>query len=67
MWVARDKDNVLTLYKNKPYRNGDYWTCDIPYLIIDESWFPELKWENEPLEVTLIPDLRVNKPSYVEF
>ena len=53
-WVARDQDGLLTLFDSEPKR-----------FPIDESWvgcgftdlpkdlFPDLKWEDEPIEVEL--------------
>ncbi len=59
MWVARDKNNSLWLYKEKPYRNEIYecWQSEDPYVYvgpIDKTLFPNLKWEDEPIEVTII-------------
>ena len=53
-WVARDQDGLLTLFDSEPKR-----------FPVDESWigcgftdlpkdlFPDLKWEDEPIEVEL--------------
>jgi len=63
MWVARDKDGALYLYDKKPKRlkptNGDleseHWDCGLHQRIkLDKDKFPEQKWENMPLEVTII-------------
>lgn len=84
MWIARNKDNTLTLFKSKPVRSSirmtnktkgdceygktkkcDYWDEAAvfdgydkwvnlnEYFDIDESLFPDLKWENDPIEVEL--------------
>lgn len=84
MWVARNKDNTLTLFKSKPVRSSirmtnktkgdceygeskncefwdeaavfdgyDKWVYLNEYFDIDESLFPDLKWEDEPLEVDI--------------
>lgn len=56
MWVARDKDNSLWFFTDKPKRNTYTWTsrsqtsqCEI---LMD--LFTNLKWEDEPIEVSLI-------------
>jgi len=62
MWVARDKeDNVLALYIYKPIRKETYWTHDERldisrgrWMYLPKDMFPDLKWEDEPLEVNII-------------
>lgn len=56
MWIARDKNNDLCLYKEKPSRNendSQWFIAGGYYLILQENLFPELKWEDEPIEVNL--------------
>ena len=55
MWVARDEDGILCLYESKPYLDMDNeWDSDDnDYLVIDESQFPEVTFENSPQEVEL--------------
>ena len=54
-WVARDKNGSITLYENKPYRDGDIWRgCSWKPSMIYEHFFPNLKWEDECIEVELI-------------
>lgn len=66
MWVARDKDGELYLYSDKPERyNTDEPFWGIPKsqtiekdnefraFILPSVLFPDLKWENEPIEVEL--------------
>ena len=57
LWVARDWGGMLFAYFNKPIRDTVWkeWDSDKASLIIDDSFFPELKWEDEPLEVELRP------------
>lgn len=58
MWTARDENDCLYLYTNKPKKSSDgYWysgkgdVMDIP-----EFAFPEVKWEDEePRELILKP------------
>ena len=60
MWVARDKDYDLSLFTYLPKRCKDYggsWEAadceDSEYCGLNKKLFPELKWEDEPLEVCL--------------
>lgn len=58
MWVARDKDNKLVLYEFEPTRHYDKWYdydngTMYGLIELDESLFPNLKWEDEPIEVGL--------------
>lgn len=58
LWLARDKDNFLTLFKNKPERLNGRWLDFNPdtekqFIFIDETLFPDLKWRDEPLEVNI--------------
>jgi hypothetical protein len=61
LWVARNQKGMLMLYKyNKPHRaehyghtGCDYWENGHDGFILDPSLFSDLKWEDEPLLVTL--------------
>lgn len=54
LWVARDKDNTLAVYNEKPERDIRYNKEWLSYgLVIDSNLFPNLKWEDEPLAVVL--------------
>ena len=57
LWVARDWGGMLYAYFNKPIRDTvlKEWGSDKVSLQIDDSYFPELKWEDEPIEVELRP------------
>ena len=57
LWVARDWGDMLYAYFNKPIRDTVWkeWNSDKFPLHIDDSFFPELKWEDEPIEVELRP------------
>ena len=57
LWVARDWGGMLYAYFNKPIRDTVWkeWDSDKVSLRIDDSFFPELKWEDEPLEFELRP------------
>lgn len=66
MYVARDKDNSLSLYSVKPVRNTveDYWKTNQPLSIIkiDETHFPNLTWEMESQEI----EIQLLEPDKIE-
>lgn len=64
-WVCRDKkDNALNLHAEEPYRTyshyntddkPDWWESDCAsFLPLDNSLFPNLTWDDEPIEVEII-------------
>lgn len=59
MWVARDKDNQLYLYRDKPTKgmasDTIVWLTTSFYVIgLDPDLFPSVKWEdNEPTKVII--------------
>lgn len=70
-WVARDWGCMLDAYFNKPIRDTVWkeWNSDKVSLRIDDSFFPELKWEDEPIEVELRPaktDLDAKAKEYAD-
>ena len=56
LWVARDKNGFIFAYEDKPTRwdNQKEWIGRL-LSSIKNSYFPELKWEDEPIEVELRP------------
>ena len=56
-WVARDKNGFLFAYEDKPTRcdNQKEWFAEKFLSSMENSFFPELKWEDEPIEVELRP------------
>ena len=56
LWVARDKNGFLFAYEDKPTRckNQREWLGRF-LCSMKNSYFPELKWEDEPIEVELRP------------
>ena len=60
LWVARDKNCFLFVYEDKPTRcdNQREWIGRF-LCSMKNSYFPELKWEDEPIEV----ELRQSKPT----
>lgn len=71
LWVARDNNGELYLYNEKPeYYNGSkVWVAGGICAKLDNNLFPELKWEDEPLEVKLRPaitDLDAKAEEYAD-
>ena len=57
LYVARDKDGILTLFPCKPYCNESgvwYGETDSRDLVLDKNLLPEVTFENSPVEVNLI-------------
>ena len=68
LWVARDKNGFLFAYEGKPTRcdNQREWLGRF-LCSMKNSYFPELKWEDEPIEVelrTAITDLDEKAKEY---
>ena len=58
LWVARDKSGELFAYDSKPKRECylGFWYSDLNCVgSISRAYFPDLTWEDEPLEVELRP------------
>lgn len=60
MWITRDKNEDLWLFKKKPQKqNAGFWSIEsITDIIIRllKQIFPEVKWEDEePRELILKP------------
>ena len=57
LYVARDKDGILTLFPCKPYCSESgiwYGESDGRDLVLDKNLLPEVIFENSPVEVNLI-------------
>lgn len=57
MYVARDRNGSLWLYSEKPHREeeSELWYSDkLNIMALNSEEFPQLKWEDEPIEVKLI-------------
>lgn len=54
MWVARDKNGDLYLYQDKPIRIEAIFGSQYLYFGIPNILFPELKWEDDPIEIEII-------------
>lgn len=54
LWIARDLDGILCLYKSKPYLDMyNDWDSDDNCFVINKRQFPEVTFENSPQEVEL--------------
>lgn len=55
MWVARDKSGILLLFKFFPKRliNSSTWRRDNNTIVLESCLFPNIKWEDEPIEVVI--------------
>lgn len=56
-WIARDENGSLHIFELKPRRleySHQWWDRDYRRDIINESIFPDLRWEDEPIYVKLI-------------
>jgi hypothetical protein len=57
MYIARDKNNDLYLFKELPNRGNECWWApsgvDGTYLRLDKSLYPEITWDSEPLKVEI--------------
>ena len=57
-WIARDQgirdtEGALFLYVNKPFSTGGIWYGGEVFYTIDNRLFPEVTFENSPMEVEL--------------
>lgn len=57
-YIARDKDNTLRVFDNKPAKHGwNFWQSDNTLSCrLRESWFPEVKWEDKEPKVLTIEE-----------
>lgn len=59
IWIARDRDGVLCAFLEKPERDKrtGKWQTDEEYVcgycVIEESWFSDLGWGDNPIELTI--------------
>lgn len=51
-WVARDKGRFLGLYPWQPKRGDVAWLCG-SCMVLPINTFPDLTWDDEPIEVEL--------------
>ena len=58
MFIAKDKSGTILISVKEPERMTAHWRAlDNQYMIMNakyaETMFPDLKWENEPIKITL--------------
>lgn len=57
-YIARDLSGALYLYSYKPYRGTISWQTEVgtynDFMELDPSLYPEITWDSDPIEVTLI-------------
>lgn len=58
LWIARWRNNSLHLYNHKPHRVNDFFwaydgTSEHNSIPLDADMFPEVTFENSPVEVKL--------------
>lgn len=66
-WVARDADGEVAFFKEKPERSEYLWEAKWYCWIVRRDMFPDLTWEDEPIEVELrqvITDLDAKAQEY---
>ena len=60
LWIARDSNNALWFHNLKPrlehnpILNIYYWISRGNYYEVDQDLFPEVTYENSPMEVELV-------------
>lgn len=52
LWIARDKDGMLSIHFYKPMLDGLEW-ISLDYKVININSFPEVTFENSPQKVEL--------------
>jgi len=53
-WVARDSDGCLNYFNSKPLRGEASWVMPQNPMALNGADFPDLRWEDEPIEVKLL-------------
>ena len=53
LWIARDKSGTLALHESEPYCPYGKWHNGNQEWVLDQSFFPEVTFENSPREVEL--------------
>lgn len=59
LWIARDKDNSLFIYEEKPYKKDDeIFACEgfSDYWQLAEELYPEVTFENSPKQLIIKQD-----------
>ena len=54
LWLARDKNGALYLYKVKPIKDNSEWYSYGIHIALASASFPEIKWsDDEPTKVSI--------------
>ncbi len=53
-WVAIDTDGCLNFFHSKPLRGEASWVLPQNTMTLNGVDFPDLHWEDEPIEVELL-------------
>jgi hypothetical protein len=56
-WIARDEDNMIYIFDEKPHKSEIEWHCGSlgSTMLIKKMLFPEVKWKDrKPTQVKLI-------------
>ena len=55
LWIARDKNGMLTLFDGEPFLKGKHFACNdlTSAIILEVDMFPEVTFENSPQKVEL--------------
>ena len=66
LWAARDQDGEIWVYSRKPDRCTECWDLEdkSPEDNMAEIYmglFPDLKWEDEPIEVEIVRKPKIQK------
>lgn len=51
-WVARDENGEIYAYEDYPEKDSEIWIGSNS-MLLDRKSFPDLKWEDEPMEVEI--------------
>lgn len=51
-WVARDENGEIYAFEDYPEKDSEMWIGS-DSMILDRKSFPDLKWEDEPMEVEI--------------
>ena len=54
MWVVRNINGTLELSHDKPHRSGDDWMSSDWIGFLKRDLFPNLKFEDGPIEVLFV-------------
>ena len=61
-FIARDKNNSLYAFQNKPNRESKIWSANYPYFKIKSELFINIDWKDEPVSIeNLLKDYVKNK------